>query len=122
MAALHGGVGQRRDPLLLQPQHDLDVQRLHRRRLAARQPMAEADDVDLDRRRQLKGRLGLDQVCEVAGLGDVLVDQPAERLRSEEHTSELQSLMRISYAVFCLQKKNNTTVPTDINLCSDYKV
>src|SRR3546814_1772237 len=28
--------------------------------------------------------------------------------RSEEHTSELQSLMRISYAVFCLQKNNNT--------------
>src|SRR3546814_4539617 len=29
--------------------------------------------------------------------------------RSEEHTSELQSLMRISYAVFCLKKKTNTT-------------
>src|SRR3546814_5129229 len=29
--------------------------------------------------------------------------------RSEEHTSELQSLMRISYAVFCLTKKQNTT-------------
>src|SRR3546814_4736034 len=29
-----------------------------------------------------------------------------EALRSEEHTSELQSLMRISYAVFCLKKKN----------------
>src|SRR3546814_5128429 len=29
--------------------------------------------------------------------------------RSEEHTSELQSLMRISYAVFCLKKKNTTT-------------
>src|SRR3546814_3111906 len=28
--------------------------------------------------------------------------------RSEEHTSELQSLMRISYAVFCLKKKNHT--------------
>src|SRR3546814_6813027 len=28
--------------------------------------------------------------------------------RSEEHTSDLQSLMRISYAVFCLKKKNNT--------------
>src|SRR3546814_5474966 len=28
-------------------------------------------------------------------------------IRSEEHTSELQSLMRISYAVFCLKKKNN---------------
>src|SRR3546814_4228067 len=32
-----------------------------------------------------------------------------ERLRSEEHTSELQSLMRISYAVFCLKKTNITT-------------
>src|SRR3546814_3033177 len=31
------------------------------------------------------------------------------RARSEEHTSELQSLMRISYAVFCLKKKKNTT-------------
>src|SRR3546814_1446619 len=30
-------------------------------------------------------------------------------LRSEEHTSELQSLMRISYAVFCLKQKNKTT-------------
>src|SRR3546814_3985713 len=30
--------------------------------------------------------------------------------RSEEHTSELQSLMRISYAVFCLKKKNNPTL------------
>src|SRR3546814_9988432 len=37
--------------------------------------------------------------------------------RSEEHTSELQSLMRISYAVFCLKKKNNynmTTAPLHI--------
>src|SRR3546814_3059883 len=32
--------------------------------------------------------------------------------RSEEHTSELQSLMRISYAVFCLKKKNRTPVTT----------
>src|SRR3546814_3247312 len=31
----------------------------------------------------------------------------ADIIRSEEHTSELQSLMRISYAVFCLKKKNN---------------
>src|SRR3546814_1545892 len=31
--------------------------------------------------------------------------------RSEEHTSELQSLMRISYAVFCLKKKNTHKVP-----------
>src|SRR3546814_7126012 len=33
-------------------------------------------------------------------------DVPADGLRSEEHTSELQSLMRISYAVFCLKTKN----------------
>src|SRR3546814_7453190 len=32
-----------------------------------------------------------------------------DAIRSEEHTSELQSLMRISYAVFCLKKKNYTT-------------
>src|SRR3546814_8671085 len=32
--------------------------------------------------------------------------RPGTRRRSEEHTSELQSLMRISYAVFCLKKKN----------------
>src|SRR3546814_7697579 len=32
--------------------------------------------------------------------------------RSEEHTSELQSLMRISYAVFCLKKKTTTTMKT----------
>src|SRR3546814_5732417 len=38
------------------------------------------------------------------------VCRPSEPLpgRSEEHTSELQSLMRISYAVFCLKKKNNS--------------
>src|SRR3546814_1526633 len=33
------------------------------------------------------------------------LDQAEPRVRSEEHTSELQSLMRISYAVFCLKKK-----------------
>src|SRR3546814_6620861 len=36
------------------------------------------------------------------------------RLRSEEPTSELQSLMRISYAVFCLKKKTNTHLPQSI--------
>src|SRR3546814_10451984 len=35
----------------------------------------------------------------------------ARRARSEEHTSELQSLMRISYAVFCLKKKKKTPSP-----------
>src|SRR3546814_4529314 len=39
----------------------------------------------------------------------------ADGLRSEEHTSELQSLMRISYAVFCLKKKKKTTTLNIIN-------
>src|SRR3546814_10863751 len=40
-------------------------------------------------------------------------DQAEDEHRSEEHTSELQSLMRISYAVFCLKKKKITkTKPT----------
>src|SRR3546814_10578882 len=36
--------------------------------------------------------------------------------RSEEHTSELQSLMRISYAVFCLKKKHQTTKHTSTHI------
>src|SRR3546814_9383425 len=39
--------------------------------------------------------------------GEDLFEQRRTRARSEEHTSELQSLMRISYAVFCLKKKKN---------------
>src|SRR3546814_6491684 len=38
--------------------------------------------------------------------------------RSEEHTSELQSLMRISYAVFCLKKKINSNQINTHNICS----
>src|SRR3546814_9960259 len=47
-------------------------------------------------------------------LFEPLVDRPpvAQKGRSEEHTSELQSLMRISYAVFCLKKKNKKRTPT----------
>src|SRR3546814_3589087 len=37
-------------------------------------------------------------------------------VRSEEHTSELQSLMRISYAVFCLTKKNNSYTKKNITV------
>src|SRR3546814_10515475 len=42
------------------------------------------------------------------------------RYRSEEHTSELQSLMRISYAVFCLKKKNNRNKTTKHNSVKRY--
>src|SRR3546814_10558154 len=47
---------------------------------------------------------------EILGLFLGTLKQRAETAaRSEEHTSELQSLMRISYAVFCLKKKTNTS-------------
>src|SRR3546814_1563757 len=43
-------------------------------------------------------------------VSDCLISPGLGGARSEEHTSELQSLMRISYAVFCLKKKKNTTI------------
>src|SRR3546814_4889573 len=45
-------------------------------------------------------------------------------LRSEEHTSELQSLMRISYAVFCLKKKTNSTATniTTLTIINSIKI
>src|SRR3546814_8236554 len=50
------------------------------------------------------GRLGYDKRMGNFVLGAVIEGGRSER--SEEHTSEFQSLMRISYAVFCLKKKN----------------
>src|SRR3546814_1339631 len=43
--------------------------------------------------------------CSCRGSVDLVEEIACENARSEEHTSELQSLMRISYAVFCLNKK-----------------
>src|SRR3546814_3231941 len=52
---------------------------------------------------------------------DGLVTLPLSGKRSEEHTSELQSLMRISYAVSCLQKKNTfSTLSTLISAILTY--
>src|SRR3546814_4396468 len=45
-------------------------------------------------------------------VGQSHISFPPNEERSEEHTSELQSLMRISYAVFCLKKKQNKTPST----------
>src|SRR3546814_9503684 len=69
----------------------------------------------------IRKRLGL------AGGGSLLVEETpdgvilrtvAQSIRSEEHTSELQSLMRISYAVFCLKTKINLTTYTS----TDYNI
>src|SRR3546814_6754099 len=51
---------------------------------------------------------------------DLELDAFAYEDRSEEHTSELQSLMRISYAVFCLKKNNNHTSQTVLNRTTQY--
>src|SRR3546814_6747421 len=61
-------------------------------------------EIELAAARRPSKRAGIHRT----GLAD-LDHLPASRqiVRSEEHTSELQSLMRISYAVFCLKKKNN---------------
>src|SRR3546814_7433474 len=57
---------------------------------------------------EVRSKHGLGSDVTLTRDNDVLETWFSSALRSEEHTSELQSLMRISYAVFCLQKKNNT--------------
>src|SRR3546814_9741098 len=55
-----------------------------------------------------EGRLAIRIMAHFAGVRRIVAadaEDAADRERSEEHTSELQSLMRISYAVFCLKKK-----------------
>src|SRR3546814_9724993 len=77
-------------------------------------------DIDLDEQLRLPARLGARLRKRLHERRAVdRVDRVEERhrlLRSEEHTSELQSLMRISYAVFCLKKKNNKIKLTIINI------
>src|SRR3546814_4185141 len=54
--------------------------------------------------------LGLAPDVELLKIGAAHIDFAADLDRSEEHTSELQSLMRISYAVFCLKKKKISNI------------
>src|SRR3546814_2697126 len=60
----------------------------------------------------ISGGAGIGGVLEPLQAGPVIIEDNCfigarSEVRSEEHTSELQSLMRISYAVFCLKKKIN---------------
>src|SRR3546814_2127862 len=72
---------------------------------------ATANDINLEVGAKLRHAvwgLGTIQELKRHGAGiNLLIDfgDEGRKLRSEEHTSELQSLMRISYAVFCLKKK-----------------
>src|SRR3546814_1986689 len=57
----------------------------------------------------------LDTKAEKSNTADIGYIQDEQLvIRSEEHTSELQSLMRISYAVFCLKKKNINNTKTNL--------
>src|SRR3546814_7529004 len=75
-------------------------------RLAGTTPSAVSKSVE-----RLERRLGVKLFLRSTRSLTLTVDGTAYYERSEEHTSELQSLMRISYAVFCLKKKKNNTNP-----------
>src|SRR3546814_5665409 len=76
-------------------------------------PRHDADALVARMHKDKKARAGRINFILARGIGrsfvtkDVDLDVVHALLRSEEHTSELQSLMRISYAVFCLQKKKH---------------
>src|SRR3546814_9706597 len=67
----------------------------------------------IDKFPQTISSLNPDELEKIDGIGKSTAAKVAELIetgkRSEEHTSELQSLMRNSYAVFCLKKKKKTT-------------
>src|SRR3546814_9366846 len=69
----------------------------------------------------MEGRLTVSNMTIEAG-ARIGMMAPDEKTRSEEHTSELQSLMRISYAVFCLKQKNQSIITAISNSRNnDYK-
>src|SRR3546814_10283736 len=117
-------------PALLQVSYRGDVIRrqLRRQRLAdapddadrprpqERRRLGAADDGKAARLVQVRGHLGQELVVAEADR-DRDADFLLDAARSEEHTSELQSLMRTSYAVFCLKKKNTTK---DTNITRQY--
>src|SRR3546814_1800349 len=85
--------------LIGQPAHPLAVEQLVMDELLAERPV-------LVEQGHARGRIGVQHLLGGNHLDLVGIGVQLQRARSEEHTSELQSLMRISYAVFCLKKKS----------------
>src|SRR3546814_6715176 len=82
------------------PHHLFEIARVQARAVVAAQGVQAHEG--------LERRAGRAQLCRE-------VEHGAEGARSEEHTSELQSLMRISYAVFCLKKKQTNTPSNNLH-------
>src|SRR3546814_4304485 len=99
MAAIEDGMYQ---PAMKARMDDLERQKVE---IMARMAEAPADVPDIH------PNIAEIYKAKVVHLTEALADPElhSEAARSEEHTSELQSLMRISYAVFCLKKNNNRT-------------
>src|SRR3546814_4151378 len=83
---------------------------LHRRAALGRQPHDHPQRLVARRQHQVAADFLeiLERIRDARRAGLLAQRVPVQGLRSEEHTSELQSLMRISYAVFCLKKKKPT--------------
>src|SRR3546814_9439923 len=81
----------------------LGMQR-RRRQIGRGRLVGQAAERPIEQRSQSLGRDVADRADDEVLLGEI----PSGAPRSAEHTSALQSLMSISYAVFCLNKKNNT--------------
>src|SRR3546814_4334391 len=75
------------------------------RNIAIRLPLPPGDDAAVQ---ATVKRVQAEIAEEYPGVSFRRVESVSGKVRSEEHTSELQSLMRISYAVFCLKKKTTT--------------
>src|SRR3546814_3728438 len=70
-------------------------------------------DLDKPDPREMPERLAHRRMAHSEARGDFALAQPRSGRRSEEHTSELQSLMRSSYAVLCLKKKTCIRTKSD---------
>src|SRR3546814_8207690 len=109
------------DPLIMTPLADMRQQRLRYERIVARTlDLAQQIPAGAARVKGIENDIAVFEKaghgCPIGIGGDMSIAAP-DRIghqhlqrgrRSEEHTSELQSIMRISYAVFCLKKKKTT--------------
>src|SRR3546814_5568993 len=108
-----GGSAVQRVGVFACARHDLDAGEGRGERGVGRDRERYADTAEVGTARHEAGQRQLHR--ELLARLPLLERRGDVEVRSEEHTSELQSLMRISYAVFCLKKKNKKTTNTSLN-------